>query len=118
VHKKISQINNLEEYRMKKNFVIGTCLALLLSAPVMANNNKTIGSGTITFTGSIVEGNCMTDSVGNTFKANCWNGTEMEETLHKIEPNKVFNAQLSENKGSMSINWLKENVGIMDIVYN
>lgn len=103
---------------MKKNFIIGTCLALLLSASTMANNNKVIGSGTITFTGSIVEGNCMTNSIGNTFSTNCWNGTEMEETLHKIEPNKKFNAQLGENKGSMSINWIKENVGIMDIAYN
>ncbi len=110
---------------MKKNFIIGTCLALLLSASTMANNNnnnnnnnKVIGSGTITFTGSIVEGNCMTNSIGNTFSTNCWNGTEMEETLHKIEPNKTFNAQLGENKGSMSINWIKENVGIMDIAYN
>lgn len=103
---------------MKKNFVIGTCLAFLLSSSVMANNNKIIGSGTITFVGSIVEGNCMTNSVGNTFKTSCWNGSEMEEALHKIEPNKVFNAKLGENKGSMNINWINENVGIMDIVYN
>ncbi|WIV89680.1 hypothetical protein [Proteus appendicitidis] len=103
---------------MKNNFIIGSFLALLLSAPAMANNNKVIGSGTITFTGSIIEGNCMTNSVGNTFKTNCWNGTEMEETLHNIEPNKVFDAQLGENKGTMSINWIKENVGIMDIEYN
>ncbi|MCT8248071.1 hypothetical protein [Proteus faecis] len=102
---------------MKKNFIIGMCLTLLLSLPAIANNNKTIGSGTITFIGSIVDGNCITDSVGNTFKANCWNGTEMEETLHKIEANKTFNAQLGENKGSININWIKENVGIMDIVY-
>lgn len=103
---------------MKKFLIIGMCLSFLLSAPTMANNNKIIGSGTITFTGSIVDGNCITNSVGNTFKTNCWNGTEMEETLHKIEPNKIFNTQLSENKGSMSINWIKENVGIMDIMYN
>ncbi|WP_193014257.1 MULTISPECIES: hypothetical protein [Gammaproteobacteria] len=103
---------------MKKNLIIGTCLAFLLSAPVIADTNKVIGSGTITFTGSIVEGNCMTDSVGHVFKTNCWNGVEMEEIQHRIEPNKMFNAKLGENRGSMNINWIGENLAIMDIMYN
>ncbi|MBI6530144.1 type 1 fimbrial protein [Proteus vulgaris] len=103
---------------MKKNLIIGTCLTLLLSAPTFANNNKVIGSGTITFTGSIVEGNCMIDSIGHIFKTNCWNGVEMEEIQYKIKPNEMFNTKLNENKGSMSINWIGENLAIMDIVYN
>ncbi|MDS0788962.1 hypothetical protein OSB94_12735 [Proteus vulgaris] len=102
---------------MKKNLIIGACLTLLLSATTLANN-KVIGSGTITFTGSIVEGNCMIDSIGNIFKTNCWNGVEMEEIQHKIEPNEMFNAKLNENKGSMNINWIGENLAIMDIIYN
>lgn len=103
---------------MKKNLIIGACLTFLLSPPTLANNNKVIGSGTIIFTGSIVEGNCMINSVGHIFKTNCWNGVEMEEIQHKIEPNEIFNVKLNENRGSMNINWIGENLAIMDIVYN
>ncbi|OAT47073.1 hypothetical protein M997_1600 [Proteus hauseri ATCC 700826] len=53
---------------------------LLLTAASFASENKVIGSGTITFVGTIVEGNCEMETNKNTFKTKCWNGVEMEES--------------------------------------
>ena len=42
----------------------------------------------------------------------------MEEVEHLIELNEIFNTKLGENKGSMKINRIRDNLAIMDILYN
>lgn len=106
------------KYIMKKNLIISVCLALLLSTSAIAEENKTIGSGTITFIGAIVEGNCQVDSVESVLKTHCWNGHEMEEKDYNLESNKTFSTKIGENKGSMKVNWISDNVAIMDVAYN
>ncbi|WP_235379063.1 hypothetical protein, partial [Proteus faecis] len=76
---------------MNKIYIAATCLTLLLSTSTFAKENKVIGSGTITFVGAIVEGNCLIDTDKNTFKTSCWNGSEMQESQYQLERNKSFN---------------------------
>ncbi|WP_099074938.1 hypothetical protein [Proteus alimentorum] len=103
---------------MNKFYITATCLALLLSTSTFAKENKVIGSGTITFVGAIVEGNCLMDTEKNTFKTSCWNGSEMQESQYQLERNKHFNTKLINNKGSMDIKWINDNLAVMNIVYN
>lgn len=103
---------------MNKLYIATTCLTLLLSTPTLAKENKVIGSGTITFVGAIVEGNCLMDTDKNTFKTTCWNGTEMHEAQYKLESNKHFNSQLINNKGYMDIQWINDKLAVMKVVYN
>ncbi|HCH49146.1 MAG TPA: hypothetical protein DEV59_00310 [Proteus sp.] len=103
---------------MKKICKVVSCLFLLLTAASFASENKVIGSGTITFVGTIVEGNCEMETNKNTFKTKCWNGVEMEESRYHLEPNKQFNSKLINNKGTMAIKWIKDDLAIMNIVYN
>ncbi|WP_239994665.1 hypothetical protein [Proteus hauseri] len=53
---------------MKKICKVVSCLFLLLTAASFASENKVIGSGTITFVGTIVEGNCEMETNKNTLK--------------------------------------------------
>ncbi|QIG06561.1 hypothetical protein [Proteus sp. ZN5] len=103
---------------MNKFSIAATCLTLLLSTPSFSKDNKVIGSGTITFVGAIVEGNCLMDTDKNTFKTSCWNGNEMQESQYQLERNKNFNSKLINNKGSMNIKWINDDLAIMNIVYN
>lgn len=103
---------------MKKSVIAVCGLALLLSASTFAKEAKIIGSGTITFVGAIVEGNCQTNFNKNTFKTNCWNGTEMQESSYHLEPQKQFNSKLINNKGTMNIKWINDKLAVMNIVYN
>ena len=103
---------------MKKLYIAAMCLPLLLIAPSFGKENKVIGSGTITFVGAIVEGNCLMDTDKNTFKTKCWNGSEMQESQYQLERNKQFSSKLINNKGSMDIKWINDNLAIMNIVYN
>ncbi|MEQ4923978.1 hypothetical protein [Proteus hauseri] len=103
---------------MKKICKVVSCLSLLLTTSLFANENRVIGSGTITFVGAIVEGNCEMENNKNTFKTRCWNGSEMEESRYHLEPNKHFNSKLINNKGTMDIKWIKDDLAIMNIVYN
>ncbi|MEQ4923957.1 hypothetical protein [Proteus hauseri] len=102
---------------MKKNLSIVACFAVLLSTSALADGNKLVGSGTITFTGNIVDGNCHVDSIGNTFNTSCWNGNEMETTSYNLIPHEKFNSKIAANKGSMNINWINDNAAIMDVIY-
>lgn len=103
---------------MKKISMATLCLTLLFSSHLFANENKVIGSGTITFVGAIVEGNCQMESDKNTFKTNCWNGDKMEESKYNLVPNKQFNSKLINNKGSMDIKWINDKLAIMNVAYN
>ncbi|WP_193014317.1 MULTISPECIES: hypothetical protein [Gammaproteobacteria] len=103
---------------MKKVYITAMCLALLFSTSSFSKENKVIGSGTITFVGAIVEGNCQMDTDKNTFKTSCWNGREMQESEYQLERNKHFNSKLINNKGSMDIKWINDNLAVMNIVYN
>ncbi len=42
----------------------------------------------------------------------------MEESRYHLEPNKQFNSKLINNKGTMAIKWIKDDLAIMNIVYN
>ncbi len=110
--------NNHRRLILNKIYIAATCLTLLLSTSTFAKENKVIGSGTITFVGAIVEGNCLIDTDKNTFKTSCWNGSEMQESQYQLERNKSFNSKLINNKGSMDIKWINDNLAIMNIVYN
>lgn len=103
---------------MNKFCIAATCLTLLLSTPSFAKENKVIGSGTITFVGTIVEGNCQMNTEKNTFKTSCWNGREMQESQYQLESNQQFNSKLINNKGSMDIKWINDKLAVMNIVYN
>ncbi|AYY80164.1 MULTISPECIES: hypothetical protein [Proteus] len=103
---------------MKKIYITAICLSLLFSIPSFSKENKVIGSGTITFVGAIVEGNCLMDMDKNTFKTSCWDGKEMQESQYQLERNKHFSSKLINNKGSMNIKWINDHLAIMNIVYN
>lgn len=103
---------------MKKTSIVLACLGLLVSTLSLADENKVLGSTTITFVGAIVEGGCSTLSEENTVKTSCWNGSEMKEFQYKLDANQQFNSQLINNKGFMNIEWINDHLAVMNIVYN
>ncbi|EEG83744.1 hypothetical protein PROPEN_04513 [Proteus penneri ATCC 35198] len=42
----------------------------------------------------------------------------MKKSQYQLERNKHFGSKLINNKGSMDIKWINDNLAIMNIVYN